>query len=262
MLVDLHAHSSLSGGKPLERLVEEARNRGLDAICVVDRERSSETARAAAEFPFPVLVGVEIATRSGDALVFTPQLEPAMTREEWRELNALERPELADVVDWTRARGGVVLLAHPYDRARRAAPRDRMFTLGLVDGVEVGTDDADPTSNRVALEAVGRSNKPAFGGSARKNGGGDGHWLTLFAQPVSTQTELVEAIASGDFWAVQVDRDTSPPRRAERPERGRDGERPDGQRGGSRDGRRDGGRDGKRDGKRGGSRGGSRGGRR
>lgn len=256
MLVDLHAHTPISGGKPLATLVDEAKAAGIDAICVADRDASAETARAVAEgnFDLPVFVGVEISTRSGDAIVITRGLDPAMTREEWRELNALERPELGEVIAWAEARDGVVLLAHPYDRNRRAAPRDRMYTLASVNGVEIGTDDADPTSNRVALEAVARSAKPAFGGSARGTDEGDGSWLTLFAQPVKTQDELVDAIASGDFWAVQVDRTAASDRKRHPPRENRDDRRGGGRRGG-RDGGRDGGRSGGRGGRRDGGRG-------
>ncbi len=208
MLVDLHAYTDLTGGQELSELVADAQAKGLDAVCVVDREASAATARAVASgaFDFPVLVGVEIGTRSGDALVFVKDLDPVLTREEWRELLTLERPELSDVVAWTRERGGAVLLAHPYDRNRRLSPRDRMFASSKVDGVQVGSNDAEPRSNRVALEAVGKSVMSAFGGSACKNGSGDGSWLTLFASEVKSQDALIEAIKSGDFWAVQVNR--------------------------------------------------------
>lgn len=239
MLVDLHAYTSLSGGATLRDLVADAKANGLDAICIADREASADTARAVAteDFKFPVLVGVEIGTRAGDAIVFVKDLDPIMTREEWRELNALERPDLSEVVAWARERGGVVILAHPYDRNRRLAPRDRMFVASKVDGVEIGSDDAEPRSNRIALEAVGKSTLAGCGGSARKSksGGGDGTWLTLFATPVKDQASLVDAIATGDFWAVQVDRTSASGNRST-------GGRPSGRSDRKDGGRKDGGR--------------------
>jgi predicted metal-dependent phosphoesterase TrpH len=225
MLLDLHAYTDLSGGTPLGELARDARAAGLDAICVADRERSADTARAVANssFDVPVFVGVEIASRAGDLLVFPRVIDPVLSREEWRELNALERPELDDVVAWAQRHDAVVLLAHPYDRDRRGAPRDRVYVFDGIAGVEIGTDDADPTSNRVALEAIGRSELPAFAGSARRTGAGDGQWLTLLARSVSSQSELVDALRAGDFWAVQVGRGPerkSPPRdRSERSDR-------------------------------------------
>lgn len=240
MLVDLHAYTERTGGKPLATLVADAIDRDIDAICIVDREASGEIAKTVVEgkFDIPVMVGVEIGTRSGDVLVFVPELDPLLTREEWRELTTLERPELSEVVAWARQNDGVALLAHPYDRNRRLAPRDRMFIATLVDGCQIGSNDAEPRSNRVALEAVGKSPLPSFGGSAQKNGTGDGSWLTLFADKVTSQTELIEAIRTGDFWAVQVDRTNASGRNSGGGGRKRD------DRGGRRDGRRDGRRSG------------------
>ncbi|MCB9506264.1 MAG: hypothetical protein H6698_00030 [Myxococcales bacterium] len=206
MLLDLHAYTQLTGGPTLDAVVDGARSRGLDAACVVDRERSAATAAAAVSgaYGFPLLVGVELPTRTGDVLLFVSDLDPVMTREEWRELTALGVPELSTVVAFAAANDGVVLLSHPYDRNRRAAPRDRMFALGGVAGVELGTDAADERANRVALEAVAKSALPGFGGTARRGGAQAPGWLTLFGRPVATQADLVAALRSGDFWAVQV----------------------------------------------------------
>jgi len=207
MLLDLHAYTQASGGAPLEAVVDKSRSLGLDGIAIVDRERSGAAAQAvvAGAFgDFPVFVGVEIGTRSGDAVLFAPNLDPFLTREEWREVNGLEMPSLAEVVALAERVEGVVLLGHPYDRNRKGAPRDRMYVLGGVAGVEIGTDNADARANRIALEAVGRSTLPGFGGTARRGALGAPGWLTLFASPVRTQADLVRALRGGDFWAVEV----------------------------------------------------------
>ncbi len=206
MLLDLHASSDLSGDNAILDAIAEAKRRGIDGVCIVDREHSTATATAIAEgeYDFPVFVGVEVGTRAGDALVFTPNLDPYLTREEWRELTALQRPELAEVTAWAEERGGAVVLSHPYERSSTAAPRDRIFAIFGISGVEIGTDVSDSTSDRVAVEAVARSNSPACGGSAQSGEQSGSKWLTLFAQKFSTQEELVSAIRAGDFWAVEV----------------------------------------------------------
>jgi len=239
MLLDLHAYTDLSGDDAIRDAIDDAKRRGIDGICFADREHSAETAAAIADgdYDFPVFVGVEVSTRSGDAIILTAELDPYLTREEWRELTSLQRPELAEVTQWAEARGGTVLLSHPYDRARTTAPRDRLFALSGLSGVEIGCDSSDATSNRVALESVARSDSPAFGGSARRRDASGTQWLTLFAGPIATQAELIEAVKAGNFWAVEVsDKPFEARRRSPRPDRGDRRPRRDG---GRRDGRRD-----------------------
>jgi predicted metal-dependent phosphoesterase TrpH len=230
MLIDLHAYSRPSGGLPLDELVAASRSRGIDGILVADRSASSATAALAARLSddtFQVFVGVEIETRSGDVIVVTPALDPFLTREEWKQLSALEKPTLDDVAALAEAEGGVVLLCQPYDRNRTGAPRDRMFALKGLAGVEVGSDTVDYRTVRTTIEAVKAWTVPGFGGSARKaRGRAEGQWLTLFAQPVKTQAGLVEAIKAGDFWALEV-RDGSRPPEPARPPRDDRGPRPD-----------------------------------
>lgn len=254
MLVDLHAYSSASGGRPVEQLIDEARRSGLDAIAVVDRKASAETARAVAEGrfgDFPVFVGVEIETRDGDAIVFVPKLDPFLTREEWRALLTLEKPRLADVRAVVDREGGALLLAHPYDRSRTTSPRDRVFALEGVDAFEVGCDSADPRDTRTAMESLVAGRLAAFGGSANRGRGGRpaSRWATLFDGALASQADLIKALRAGGFWAVEigavgekpVPREERPPRedrpRDDRPR----GDRPHGDRphggGGGRDGR-------------------------
>ncbi|MFT6396827.1 MAG: putative metal-dependent phosphoesterase TrpH [Bradymonadia bacterium] len=244
MLLDLHAYSDLSGDNAIHDAIAEAKRRGIDGVCIVDREHSATTAVALAdgEYDFPIFVGVEVSTRAGEAIIFTPDVDPYLTREEWRELNALQRPELAEVTAWANERGGVVVLSHPYERSSTAAPRDRIFAISGISGVEIGTDVSDPTSDRVAVEAVARSTSPACGGSAHDGDQNGSKWLTLFAEKFTTQEELVAAIRAGDFWAVEVSNKPFEQRRRQpRPERS---ERPrrDGARDGARGGRKDAGR--------------------
>lgn len=249
MLIDLHAYSHHTGGMPLHELVEQAKSNGLDGICVADRGASAETARAIADGTFgefSVFVGVELQTRQGDVIVVSPNVDPFMTREEWRQLTALERPELEQVVGLMQAEGGVVLLVHPYDRARKASPGDRLFAMEGLAGLEVGTAASESRANRTAIEAVTRSSLPGFAGSALRRASGEKpSWMTLFGDEVSTQEELVAALAGGDFWPVCVggsDERRGGGRRGGRGERGNRGERGDrGDRGDRRGGRRGGG---------------------
>lgn len=255
MLVDLHVYTSASGGPTLESAVSQARELGLSAIAVADRNASADVARrvAAGEFgDFPVFVGVELATASGDVLVFVPKIDPFLTREEWRELEVLGLPELSDVVDMAERHGGVVLGVHAYDRKRARAPRDRVFSLETLAGLEVWTSTSDALANSLALEAGSRAPVGAFAGSASVSSKPlRGQWATLFAKEITSQEALIVALQGGDFWPVEIsdsrlprpshdDRNSRPRQdRGERSDRGDRGERSDrgdrGGRGGDRD---------------------------
>lgn len=215
MLVDMHVYTSASGGPSLERAIADAQELGLSAVAVADRHASAAVARrvASGEFgEFPVFVGVELATASGDVLAFVPQIDPFLTREEWRELEVLGLPELSDVVEMVERQGGVVLGVHAYDRKRARAPRDRVFSLEALAGLEVWTASSDGLANTLALEAGSRAPVGAFAGSANMSSKPlRGQWATLFAQTIDSQEALVRALRTGDFWPVEIS-DTRAPR--------------------------------------------------
>lgn len=251
MLIDLHVYTTASGGRSLASVVRDAKASDLDAILVADRGASAETVAALDDEGridgLPVFIGVELETRDGDVVVVTPEVAPFLSREEWREVTALDRPTLKEVRAVVEPLGGVVLLAHPYDRSRRSAPRDRLFALQGVSGAEVGNNATEAVENMVALEALSASGVPAFGGSAAKKSGEGSSWLTLFASSIGSQAELVDALKDGNYWALETRADGArPPQREsgggrrDRGDRGdRGGRRGDG--GGGRGRRRSGG---------------------
>jgi predicted metal-dependent phosphoesterase TrpH len=240
MLVDLHVYTSASGGRPLDQVIAEARSFGLDGVAIVDRRSSGDTVAALAKGAagdFPVFVGVEIETRDGDAIVFVPRVDPFLSREEWRQLLTLDKPRLTEVKALVEREGGVVLLAHPYDRTRAGAPRDRVFAVEGADAFEVGNDTAEPRDTRTAMEALAAGRLAAFGGSAaRGRARGGSRWATLFASPVANNADLVAALRGGNYWAVEIGAPGEQPRpREERaaggPPAGDRGPRPGGDRG-------------------------------
>lgn len=220
MLIDLHVYTSPGGGRSLSSVVRDAKDAHLDAIVVADRAASAATAAALDEDGrvdgLPVFVGVELETRDGDVIIVTPEVDPFMSREEWRELTALDRPTMDEVRTVVDAIGGVILLAHPYDRNRGSAPRDRVFALAGPVAAEVGNDVADAVDNMVALEALSAGSTPVFGGSASKTSSGKRRWLTLFAGAIDSQSALVAALRSGDFWALESRADGERPASRER----------------------------------------------
>jgi predicted metal-dependent phosphoesterase TrpH len=207
MLIDLHAYTTPSGGRPLEDVASEAHAMGLDAVLVADRNASAATAAKVLEggLPLPVFVGVELETRTGDVIVVVPRLDPFFTREEWKQLTVLGPPTVEEVRALVETEGGVVLLAHPYDRSRTGAPRDRMFALKGVRAVELGTATSDGRANQLACESVSAGNLNGFGGSAQKGRArSETTWATLFADTFDSQQGVVDALLSGDFWPIEI----------------------------------------------------------
>jgi predicted metal-dependent phosphoesterase TrpH len=113
--------------------VRAAAARGLTHLAVTDHDRIDGAleaqARAAAEAPgLRVLVGQEIRTRSGDliGLFLTQSVPPGLST--------------AEAVAAVRAQGGLVGVAHPFDRFRGSVGRGEAGELeavaGLVDWIE------------------------------------------------------------------------------------------------------------------------------
>ncbi|MGZ4800766.1 MAG: PHP domain-containing protein [Acidimicrobiia bacterium] len=82
MLIDLHAHTaprSNCSRTTLEELVETARARGLDALCITEHDvrwPGTELEDASRMLDFPLIPGVELTTDVGHVLVFGPLARP------------------------------------------------------------------------------------------------------------------------------------------------------------------------------------------
>lgn len=209
MLIDLHVYTDASDGPTLDRVLAQAKELGLDAICVADPRASAEVARAVAaegiETDVAVFVGVELPTLAGDVIVIPPALDPFLIHEEWRELDVFGVPSLEELREVVERVGAVVLGAHPYDRKRKSAPRDRIFTMDAFAGLEIWTADADREANRAAAEAVANARVPAFAGSATKRSSLPSNtWVTLLGESPTTQAELVKVLRKGNFWPAEI----------------------------------------------------------
>ena len=76
MLIDLHTHSypqSDDAFMAVDELIDTARARGLDGVCLTDHDRfwsEAETRELSKKHQFLVLAGSEINTDAGHVLVF------------------------------------------------------------------------------------------------------------------------------------------------------------------------------------------------
>ena len=133
-LADLHCHTSASFdslSKPAD-VARVAAERGLTHLAITDHDRidGALAARAAAPPELTIIVGQEVRTSAGDliALFVERPIPPGLAPAEAAQL--------------IREQGGVVGLAHPYDRFRAGAGRpgwegELEQLLPLLDYIEI-----------------------------------------------------------------------------------------------------------------------------
>lgn len=189
---DLHVHTSASadGRSSLEEIARAARRAGLDAVAVTDHNLCT---------PLPerlegvlLIPGCEVSTRAGHilGLFLTGQL-PSWTAP----------PEPEEAVAAIRARGGLAVLAHPYQKPG-AAPEDFSFPL---DGLETANARACfkvPRANALAAALARKRGLPPVGGSDAHDGAEVGSaWTELEAAALELD-QLRSALAGGRCAAV------------------------------------------------------------
>lgn len=196
--VDLHVHTDASddGLSPLADQAAAARAAGLDAIAVTDHNQCTPVP---AELNGVLLIpGCEVSTRDGHITGLFLE-EPL----DWQSLRTEGLPTGEAAAEEIHRRGGLAVLAHPFQSPRANPGR---FTFPL-DGVEAANSRADfkvRDANQRAAELARLWGLPAVGGSdghARCEVGGA---YTEVCCGERTLAELKRAIAAGDCRAVLV----------------------------------------------------------
>lgn len=220
MLIDLHARTraTVPGGHEARKIISAARRAGLDGVAFVDRlhtNHARELTAAGEEEDFPVFIGVEIPALTGRFLCFAPEVDPFFQREEWRQLMAISvNPTVQRVIDLFENVGGAVLAAQPYVRQNGTRLGDKLVLYDRLSGVEVFSPQCRPIERVLAIEAGVKMGLPLAAGSETGRSLGDvGQAATLFSSRVQTQREFVEALRSGEFWAVDLTDQTPGSRR-------------------------------------------------
>jgi len=211
-LIDLHTHTTVSSGcsvmEPSE-LIEAARRRGLDGVCVTDHyaiEGANVTQRLGREMAFPVFRGVEARTDLGDMLVFGYYQDIP------------EGIPLPDLCWYVHEVGGLVFAAHPFHLSGGPSLalrfRDRGWTLsedwrevdvlGELDGVEIANGQVASDANAEASRLADRLGVPGVGGSDAHSADMVGTAETRFPQDVASDADLVAALREGGYAAARL----------------------------------------------------------
>ncbi len=196
MLIDLHCHtlplSRCSSLRPAE-LVELARARGLDGVCLTEHDAlrdPGELAELRRSTGFLVLGAVELTTDMGHVLAFgltTGSARLAIAR---------------DVFAAAQVAGGLLYLAHP---ARDGLLRVTHETVEFFDSVEAVNGSDSRIQNVAATGLAHGFRLPGIGGSDAHTAAEVGRGATRFEIPISDEASLLAALRSGRYKAEHLD---------------------------------------------------------
>ena len=193
--IDPHVHSegSYDGHEPVELLLEQASEIGLDGIVVTDHDEIGESLRAAdlaPEYGLLGIPGVEISTAAGHLLAVGVEERPA------------PRKSFVETVERVRELGGVAVVPHPFQRTRHGVRKRRISDC---DAIEVFNSWLfTGYRNRRAKRFAARNGYPGVAASDAHSASYLGRAYTeLTVDDVSSTADLdgdrvVEAIRDGD----------------------------------------------------------------
>ncbi len=189
--IDPHVHSdgSYDAYDPVDMLLEQAADIGLDGIVITDHdtiEESLKAAKMAPEYGLIGIPGVEVSSRHGHVLAIGVE-----------EMPAVGAP-LGETVQEIRELGGVAIVAHPFQFTRHGA-RKKHITDG--DAIEVYNSWLfTGYRNRRAMTFAKNRGYPQIGSS-------DAHSMTLVGRAY-TEIEIDPAeVDVGEVSPETIDRD-------------------------------------------------------
>ncbi|WP_435179951.1 CehA/McbA family metallohydrolase [Halorussus sp. AFM4] len=193
--IDPHVHSegSYDGHEPVELLLAQAADIGLDGIVVTDHDAIGESLRAAELAPEYGLVGipgVEVSTAAGHLLA----------------IGVEERPEphrpLDETVAEIRDAGGAAVVPHPFQRTRHGVRKGRITDCDAIEVYNAWIFTG--YRNRRARQFAARNDYPGVAASDAHSAKYLGRAYTeLTVEGVSSKAEvdrdrIVEALAEGN----------------------------------------------------------------
>jgi predicted metal-dependent phosphoesterase TrpH len=195
VLIDLHCHtlprSQCSSLQPVE-LIELARARGLDGVCLTEHDAlwpAEEITALRAETGFLVLAAVELTTDMGHVLAFGLGPGEASFASAGRAFEAAQ------------ANGGVLFLAHP---ARDGLLRVSRETVDYFESVEAVNGSDSRLQNLAATGLAHGFRLPGIGGSDAHTRDEVARAATRFEDGITDEASLLAALKAGRYRAVQL----------------------------------------------------------
>lgn len=187
MFIDMHSHElrySKDSFLLLEQMVELAKRRGLDGICITDHDDMG-LVEFAAEYSkkvnFPIFVGIEFYSLQGDIIAFGIKDYPS------------ERVSAQEFVDLVQAQGGMCFAAHPFRNNNRGLEENLKIVKGL-DGIEVLNGSTPFEPNKKAVDYARELGKATIGSSDCHVIEKAGIYATWFPREIHSVEELILAV--------------------------------------------------------------------
>lgn len=190
MLVDMHLHEktySPDSYQGLKEMVETAKKRGLDAICITDHDSMGLKHFAeqySKEIGFPIFVGVEFFSLQGDITAFGIDQIPS------------KRIDAQDFVNYVNQKGGVCFSCHPFRNNNRGL-REKLTEVKGLTGVEVLNGSTPYFENKTAFLYSKQLNLMPIGASDAHDLDQLGKYATWFPKMVYSLHDFVSQIKSG-----------------------------------------------------------------
>lgn len=187
MFIDMHSHElrySKDSFLMLEQMVELAKRRGLDGICITDHDDMG-LVEFAAEYSkkvnFPIFVGIEFYSLQGDIIAFGVKEYPS------------ERVSAQEFIDLVQAQGGMCFAAHPFRNNNRGL-EEHLKTVKGLDGIEVLNGSTPFEPNKKAVDYARALGKATIGSSDCHVIEKAGIYATWFPREIHTVDELILAV--------------------------------------------------------------------
>jgi hypothetical protein len=207
LLLDLHTHSIKSddGRAKVQNYCQWIRTREmpLDGFVLTEHRQfdfESDYTDLGKEFDITILKGSEVETEYGHVLVFG--VTEALTAEFDFGTIGLK---LADVITACEAHGAMPVPCHP--GRTRVGMCAHLDTYGVPEGVkivEIFNGGSRDNEDEIANEMAQNQGYLGIGGSDAHIVSHVGKCATRFPNPIHTEQELVDALRSGEFEAVNL----------------------------------------------------------
>ncbi len=206
-LIDLHVHTypaSPCSSAPVDKLIEEAKRIGLDAVCLTDHNHvwsKDDVEELRQKHGFLVLSGNEIITNQGDMLVFGLE----------KDIKGII--SLEDLRTEVLAADGFMIVAHPFRGFLIVGVDEVGLTpekalerplLKFVDAVEVMNGKVTKKENEFASKVAAGIGLPATGGSDAHEVFEVGRYATHFAGIIKNEQDLLNALKEGRYLPVDL----------------------------------------------------------
>ena len=188
--IDLHMHEMRNSGDSfllLEEIVEIAKKKGLDAICITDHDSMDIRDFCAGVFKEDGLshfVGIEFYSLQGDIIAYGVRDYPR------------ERVSAQEFIDLVREQGGVCYSAHPFRNNRRGMEEHLDEVTGL-SGIEVLNGSTHRDACLTAAAYARRLDLIPVGASDCHVPEKVGVCATYFPMEIRSEEDLVRAFKTG-----------------------------------------------------------------